>query len=367
MKRTYYHELNLPRIVAAAYIAFFYHYLIIFGYAPGVTLEGSLDTMCFWAYMAVEIFFTISGFVMYHAYAEKIQKDEIGCKRYTIDRVKRIYPTMILSVCVMAAIQWSSRALYGQCSILDLNDGRNSIKAFILSILGLSSGWFCDHDQFSINGATWFISIIMMCYVIFYCLMRYVRDTRARNVCFVLIQMVGIFLLWHPLNLPLLYKSCGRGYLDFFCGVMLAQSLDKLQGRHARLVVPIGAGMVLVYALVYGTGIFPLWETVGSVMLNSGILLMLMGIPFCRQISDNRIVRLAADLSFDIYLWNLPTFAGAVFLMRTMHMPYLMGGFAGWMLVVIGNVFVAILAKKFLTFFAICFHYDMERYRGYRE
>lgn len=365
MKRTYYHELNLPRIVAAVYIAFFYHYLILFGYAPGVAIEKDLDAMCFWAYMAVEIFFTISGFVMYHAYAERIQRREIGFKRYILGRVKRIYPTMILSVCVMAAIQWTSRFLYGQCSILDLNDGRNSLKAFFLSILGLSSGWLCDHDQYSINGATWFISIIMICYVIFFCIMRHVKQTWFQNIFFILIQFVGIFLLWHPLNLPLLYKSCGRGYLDFFCGVLLAQVLEKLQNRHARLLAPLGAGMLLIYALVYGTGIFSLWDTAGSVMLNSGIILMLVGIPFCRQIADNRLVRYAADLSFDIYLWNLPTFAGAVFLVRIMHIPYLMDGFCGWTLVVIGNVLLAIVAKKFLTFCATCFHYDMERYRGY--
>ncbi len=349
MKRTYYHELNLPRIIAAVYIAFFYHYLILFGYAPGVTIEKDLNAMCFWAYMAVEIFFTISGFVMYHAYAKRIQRKEVGFKKYILGRVKRIYPTMILSVCFMAAVQWTSRAIYGQCSILDLNDGRNSLKAFFLSILGLSSGWVCDHDQYSINGATWFISIIMICYVIFFCIMRHVKQTWFQNICFILIQFVGVFLLWHPLNLPLLYKSCGRGYLDFFCGVILARLVERLQTLELKVTGAVGMAFVALYGLVWYIGQWTMWDTVGSFLLNSGIILMLIGIQVCRRISDHRILRLAADLSFDVYLWNLPTFAGAVFLVRIMHIPYLMDGFCGWILVVIGNVLVAIVAKKFLA------------------
>ncbi len=346
MKKPYYYQLNLIRIVAAAIIAFFFHYMIIFGYAPGLTIEKNLDALCFLIYMAAEAFFTISGFVMYYNYTTKIEEEKLGFRGFLWGRVKRIYPTMILSVCVMAAAQWFGKAMFGQYCILNSDDGRNTIKAFLLSVAGVNSGWICNHDQYSINGVTWFISILMICYVLFYGILRLAKQRWKQNVCFVIVQLIGILVLWHPLNLPLLYESCGRGYLDFFCGVLLAQIVEQLQEKKAKIIGILGIVLFAIYVIVFCIGKVTLWDTAGSVVLNSGILMILLGYPLFEKIAKNRFISYAGNISFDIYLWNLPTFAIAVLIVRGVNLPYIINTFVGWILVALFNIVIAIVGKE---------------------
>ena len=341
MKKEYYHELNLVRIIVAIGIAFFFHYMIIFGYAPGLSVEHNLDALLIFAYIGVELFFTISGFVMYMSYHSKIKSGEIGFAQYIGGRVRRIYPMMILSVIFMALAQWGSKLHYGYYSILNYDDGRNTFRAFILSVFGVNSDWVCDHDQYSINGVTWFISIIMICYILFFAIVKLTPERKTENLCYIAIMILGMVILRYPLDKPLLYNSCGRGYLDFFLGAILAQVVLLIKEKHYQKYASLlGICAIASYFVIITYGKIKFYNYYVSFLLNVGILLVTICVPIFRKISTNRFIAYAGDLSFDIYLWNLPSFAWGVLLTRLCNVPV-----NYWFAFVCFNIIVAVLSK----------------------
>jgi peptidoglycan/LPS O-acetylase OafA/YrhL len=58
----------------------------------------------FRAYLAVDIFFVLSGFVIAHAYDESLRVGTLSAPRFMIIRLIRLYPVYLLSVVLCAAI-----------------------------------------------------------------------------------------------------------------------------------------------------------------------------------------------------------------------------------------------------------------------
>lgn len=316
MKNTkYYNSLNLIRIIATVEIAFFFHYCTIYNVNPFGGFE-SYNLMSLGSYIAVENFFQISGFTMYQNCADKIRNGDIGCRQYIIKRIKRIYPMMIASTVIMAIIQWSSKWFYGEYAILKEQTTQNSVKAFIMSLFGVNSGWICDHDKYSFNGVTWFISIIMICYVLFFFVIKLSRKSKLWEMLLtIIIVIMGIMLVIKPLNIPLAFGSNGRGYLDFFLGVFLAQIHNWLSERKRdRQLFLVGCINIIIYIYISLIGIDINKCCAISLLLNTGIMLICIESSWLQKITSNKIVTYFGNISFDIYLWNLPSFAMVAFI-----------------------------------------------------
>lgn len=344
--RKYYNELNLIRIVVACGIAFWYHYMIIFGYAPGINVGSNGAWLSDFSYMGVELFFSLSGFVMYMSYHERISGHQVSFPKFMLRRVKRIYPMMILSVCCMAFAQWTSQIMFHHYAILDVYDGRNTIKACFLSILGLNSGWFCDHDQLSINGVTWFISIVMLCYAIYYLITYFAKVKWFRNLLFITMIVFGMGLMAYPVEKPLLYISCARGYLDFFLGVIMAEITDWIEEKNLQKYAGmLGIVGVLLYA-VYGWKATSIMHNYAiSFALNMGIMFIITNFRIFCEVSSNRVISFAGSIAFEIYLWNLPSFALMVFIIEISKVAYPFDTFVGWIGIITVNVLLALSTK----------------------
>lgn len=104
---------------------------------------------------------------------------------------------MIITTIVAALGQWMSLLLYQhEVAIPVLAGVRNSLVAFVLNILGLQCGWVSNHDSLSVNGPTWFISIIMICYIIFFIILRSCKmRNEIENVCFFVLSFWAFFYI----------------------------------------------------------------------------------------------------------------------------------------------------------------------------
>lgn len=75
-KRPYYPGIDLLRFLVAVAIAFIYHYVVLFNAKP----YGDKQIMSYLyssAGYGVELFFAISGFVMYQNYSNRIRESSI--------------------------------------------------------------------------------------------------------------------------------------------------------------------------------------------------------------------------------------------------------------------------------------------------
>lgn len=118
--------------------------------------------------------------------------------------------------------------------------------------------------------------------------------------------VLGIFLLFQPVELPLLYKVCGRGYVGFYLGVLMHTGLERLgESVKKRLVIPIAAALVIsVYLCATGWVNYMIPEV--CVIFPAAVYLTIYE-PVSKAILSGRMMQSLGRYSLVMYLCNIPT------------------------------------------------------------
>lgn len=207
------------RGIAAIFIACFYHLATVpFPYQNGLPLN--LLRPLGWLYkqggVFVELFFVLSGYTSFVAYANKID-DGLSLGRYSARRAIRIYPLMLATLAIAAAgnVVWYLQ--HGRTWWIGV-DANNNLTTLIFSCLGLQM--FYPGPQ-SWNYPAWSLSVFFVCWLIFWIMLWATRKTPERRVliCLALI-LLGIGLEYNPLPTQVAFfnSHMARGYIAFFAG-----------------------------------------------------------------------------------------------------------------------------------------------------
>lgn len=113
-------------------------------------------------WMAVEFFWTISGFVLFHVYG---RKPGVDAHQYFWARFSRLYPLHLITLLLVALLQAVSLARLGHFQIYSHNDLYHfCLQLFFASDWGFQKG-------FSFNAPIWSVSVEVISYLVFlvYC------------------------------------------------------------------------------------------------------------------------------------------------------------------------------------------------------
>ncbi len=141
-----------------------YHFNI---WAPNAHLDA-LSPIISKGYLAVDLFFMVSGFVMSHVYHRAFMRDLPGNYfRFIGARIARLYPLHVLILLLFVATALSSRTAdyvaTGDFSPIPLT-GARSISAFFANLLMLQG---VKASELSWNYPAWSISVEFMAYLLF--------------------------------------------------------------------------------------------------------------------------------------------------------------------------------------------------------
>lgn len=223
MKKTYPGITGL-RGVAAFIIAYIFHYQLLFSVMPVHTpaLEKLFQAFGYLFVNASDVFFFLSGFLMYESYHQRIQKSGMSLRKFLFPKMKKIYPLMIVMALWMWLTERIGLALLGAYPLHgDGGKVRYSFFSLLLNMAGLQTGWISDGDVHAVNGPSWFVSVILICYVLFYLILRYAKSRKTELVLFGILTAGGMLFTVFPVELPLLYSCVARGYFGFFGGALI--------------------------------------------------------------------------------------------------------------------------------------------------
>ena len=341
MNRRYYSGLDLLRFLAAVAVAFFFHYVIMFGDTPAKD-NAVCDFLNLYGGYVVELFFVISGFVMFNAYGERIREGHTQFTKFLTDRIIRLYPAVVVTVVVVWALMWIGYYLYGEA----VSDNTNvSVFAILLNLFGLNGGTFAEVSGLSVNGPSWYISVLMVCYLLFYGIIKLCKKSRgAENVCFVLVIIIGIYLYTTSLELPLLLMSSGRGYLFFFLGVVIAELQQKVNvvGNILLCFASLVLVTMFIFAKKYGIIVNEGLE-IGLAVICPIVIFFINFLPF-KYICSNLVVKFLGGISFGIFLWNIPVFVGVHFVSKVWDLDFDYGDILTYLVIVGINVVCGVLS-----------------------
>ena len=187
-----------------------------------------LSTKYFFEYSknAVELFFMLSGFLTALRYRERIREMSFGS--YFKQRYGKLLGAS-LAVNLWALVNIIIRLKIG------LGDGVQALTPlrFMLSVLMINTGWFTSPTQTSlpVNTTMWFIDVLLLCYLLYYVIVRLGKNTPTYIALCAVMVVVGWICLEHTPQWPFLWSSNGRGYATFFLGALIAEFQLSVSGE----------------------------------------------------------------------------------------------------------------------------------------
>ena len=258
-----FYSLDVLRAVAALSVVF-YHWRQFFPVAlseePGATAL-STPPLFKWipllydkGWLAVDLFFSLSGFVFYWLYSRRVADGSVSPGKFALLRFSRLYPLHIATLILVAGSQlWLAHAGEGDY-IYSNNDGKHFLlNLFFASSWGLESG-------FSFNGPIWSVSVEVLLYALFFACCRLLP---VRGFVLAAISLLGFFVV---------HQFCGavgRGIGSFFLGGCVFLTYQAIvTSRHANA---LAAGAISLTAGMWAValGISHYWTSLASLSLRS--------------------------------------------------------------------------------------------------
>jgi peptidoglycan/LPS O-acetylase OafA/YrhL len=236
---------------------------------------------------AVQIFWCISGLILAHAY---INQSKTRLAKFGLARFSRLYPLHLLTLVVVAIIQFSSKQWFETFQIYSQND----ISHFFKNLFFIQA-WGPLGDGFSFNTPTWSVSVEIVVYFIFFALLRILHKTKI-FFSFALVLLMRVLINVYPtLSDQVFFYEC---LMYFLTGVSVyfVIVLPKPVFR-----IPLLLGLIAIIPFIIPD------------FRNKNISLVVITFVCTAAYLDtfplaNRLqrVRIVGELTYSVFLWHAP-------------------------------------------------------------
>lgn len=196
----------------------------------------------YWGYI-VELFFLISGYVICR-YVPVIYQGKMSLKQWTLKRTMRCIPMMAAGALAYEVFLYINNNVCG----LSWSGITPTLWGTVIASLGLQANGFFANPW--VNNPAWYISVLFLCYVLFYLVTALARKWKVSPAYFyIAMVLLGCGIEVYGLNWLILDGQLARGYRGFFFGLLLAMQIEKQGGRPSgKLCLLSGATLVNGYA-----------------------------------------------------------------------------------------------------------------------
>ncbi len=181
---------------------------------------------------AVRVFWMISGIIFYTIYLQAIREKQISFFTFLSLRFTRLYPLHIITLCLVAILQFVYLQKFGDYFIYKNNDAIH----FLLNLLMIN--YWNAQFGFSFNGPFWSVSIELFIYIMFYLYSSVMVLTANRTLLFLSL----LFFLFFYTGI---LSPFSEGLMYFFTGCLLINSIEKPS------VMPVRIAMALLLLVIF--------------------------------------------------------------------------------------------------------------------
>jgi len=204
-------------------------------------------------WLAVDFFFSLSGFIFFWLYAQKIAERRTGGWEFLVLRFSRLYPLHIATFIFVLLLQHWIFSHTGDYFVTPFNDAYHGfLQLFMVSSWGFQQGT-------SFNGPVWSVSIEVLMYILFFLLCLIFRTRIWAMMAMVVIG--ALISSWQ--------QEIARGLFSFFIGGLLFRFYRHLCERQlvksASLVV-VSTTLLLWLATFFEVRYSWFWPQVATLL-----------------------------------------------------------------------------------------------------
>lgn len=266
--------------------------LLHFGSALGISSPAH-------GYLAVDLFFCLSGFVLTRSYAVRISNG-MKFQEWICVRLIRLYPIYFLSI-ALGAVGTQFSGMPGSA----LSSGGKLIAMGTGVLMIPSPTWNEVPEMFPLNFVTWSLSIEMMLSVLFYWSCRWRNRTLAAllvgGLCGLAlvrwrIGYVGGGFAWRDVQ-----TGVARGLYGFSSGMLIARYQTTRLKSHAAWLPIIAAGVMMWLRPPHGVA----YDILAIVVL----IPVIASFAACIEPETGIAFRIVGDLSYAVYALHNVSFS----------------------------------------------------------
>ena len=291
-----------------------YHFATAHFYVPFAPVLGRPVTK---AYLWVEFFFALSGFILVHVYSGRA----LHYGAFLKARLARLYPvhlaTLLTLLALMvavnaAAIHWHFPSIYASP-----HGPTNTLTSFIANVF-LVQTWGFIHDL-TWNTAAWFVSVEFFLCLIFPLYLALARGSVWRGAMLIAIGAIWLTVLgWNSgVGLDITFNNgLFRGMADFTIGAGMALIFRRLKDLpipervHSQIQAAV---LVLVVVATYCSG--PRHSR-GDIVMGLALIALILPLAsdkgFLARLFQTRPFQIVGGWSYAIYM-------GQTFWMQTLR------------------------------------------------
>ena len=259
-------------------------------------------------YLAVDFFFCLSGFVMAHAYEEKLA-NHMGLGDFTLKRLIRLWPLIVLSMLLGAA--------FGVAKLLQGAPGADTLSgvmlALVFGLLIVPMAWN-GHDSyldrlFPLNAPAWSLFFELLTNIAWAAVARWLSTKTL--IAFAFMSGAGILVgglnfghIDFGANSSSFWLGFPRVFFSFTVGLLLHRA--HARGKKGIRLPTWASAIVLV--LIFSVPVFPAQVIYELAMVGFVFPLLILG--GAAQQDDPGLAgsawRLSGDVSYPLYALHAP-------------------------------------------------------------
>lgn len=239
--------------------------------------------------LAVQVFWSISGYIFFWKYAEAVHTGKIGGTKFVVLRFSRLYPLHFVTLIYVAVLQAVYVHTHGSAFIYGGDTAGN-----FAAQLAMASNWMATQPS-TFNGPIWSVSAEVVAYFVFFATALAFRPSPLGGLlaslsCLLLLQLVP--------HQPIVYCLS-----FFFAGGSVYLSMSRLEPKADLLAYGIAAIVVLaLVAVPHGKGLL---QSMTAVIL---CCMTLRAFAALDQVMPFDLSRIgwAGNLTYACYLIHFP-------------------------------------------------------------
>lgn len=265
-----------------------------------------------WNNEAVDLFFILSGFILYYVYGER----KADWPKYARARFSRIYPLYLAATAfflVLAAVQYVANGA--------VSDKLGTVN--VLSNLLLVQSWPWPWPALSLNYPAWSISVEAFLYLFVFPALfygsRWLSGGRTPGAPMLVAGLyglvAGLWVLHREFDWMVEHGDYSRGYWNAWlrgvCGFTAGYLLAVLASRWSyRWRLPRAAECLLLAGFVLLLGLRPPGALAGLLFLTPVLIYAASAeSSVTTKVLSVRPLVYLGDLSYSIYVWHAPVLA----------------------------------------------------------